>query len=153
MGELEKSIRRLEDRAAIEDVLLQYYSAVDTLSDMDSLIDCFTPDAVFDLEGLGLAVYRGHDEIRAFFAGVFADTLYNCHHISNFRVRRLEGDEASARGYVIGKAEGKAGAQVFVHCCYDIEYVRTAAGWKIRAFDEDSLTPLDGSVNDLHGRD
>ncbi len=152
MSELEKRIKTLEDRAALERVLLQYYYAVDTLSDVDSLIDCFTPDAIFDIEDLGLKKYHGHDEIRSFFEGVFAETPYHCHHVSNFDITRLEDNEASARGYVIGKAEGSNGVKVFVHCCYYIDYVRTDAGWKIRLFDEDSLVPIGDEVRDLHGQ-
>ena len=152
MNDLERRLKVVEDRAALQDVLLKYYAAVDTLSDMDSLLECFTPDAVFDVEDLGLAVYRGHDEIRAFFTGVFADTAYHCHHVTNFNILRLDENEATARGYVIGKAEGKAGFKVFVHCCYDIDYVRTPTGWKMRSFDEDSLVPLGDEVSELHGR-
>ncbi|WP_246605059.1 nuclear transport factor 2 family protein [Aquisediminimonas sediminicola] len=151
MNALEKRVRMLEDRAALEGVLLQYYYAVDTLSDVDSLVDCFTPDAIFDIEDLGLKVYHGHSEIRTFFEGVFATTPYHCHHVSNFDVTRLEENEASARGYVIGKAEGDNGVKVLVHCCYNIEYVRTDAGWKMRLFDEDSLVPIGDEVRDLHG--
>ncbi len=152
MQDIEKRLRIVEDRAAIEGVLLKYYAAVDTLSDMDSLLDCFTPDAVFDVKDLGLDVYRGHDAIRQFFAGVFSDTACHCHHVSNFNILRLEENEATARGYVIGKAEGKSGFKVFVHCCYDMELVRTGAGWKIKLFDEDSLMPLGTEVSELHAQ-
>lgn len=151
MSELEKRLKDIEDRAALESVLLRYYYAVDTLSDVDTLVDCFTPDAIFDVSDLGLEVYRGHDAIRNFFDGVFADTPHHCHHVSNFDITRLEENEASARGYVIGKAEGSNGIKVFVHCCYNIEYVRTDAGWKMRVFDEDSLMPLGDEVRELHG--
>ncbi|HZU63788.1 MAG TPA: nuclear transport factor 2 family protein [Novosphingobium sp.] len=152
MHSLEQRIRELEDRAELERVLLQYYTAVDTLADMDGLLACFTPDALFDVADLGLEVYRGHGAIRAFFQGVFADTRYHCHHVTNFHINHLAGDEAKARGYVIGKAEGRGGASVFVHCCYDITYVRTAQGWKISVFDEDSLVPMGDEVSVLHGR-
>lgn len=151
MSELEKRLKIMEDRAALESVLLKYYYAVDTLSDVDALVDCFTADAIFDVEDLGLEVYRGHDAIRKFFEGVFAETPHHCHHVSNFDVTRLEENEASARGYVIGKAEGRNGIKVFVHCCYNIEYVRTDAGWKMRVFDEDSLMPMGDEVRELHG--
>jgi len=151
MSDIEKRLREIEDRAALEGVLMQYYYAVDSRSDMHSLIDCFTPDAVFDVEDLGLQKYVGHDAIRVFFAGVFADTKHHCHHVSNFNITRLEANEATGRGYVIGKAEGSNGVKVFVHCCYTIEYVRTPAGWKMRLFDEDFLVPMGSEVTDLHG--
>lgn len=151
MNDVEKRLRLMEDRAALEAVLLKYYYAVDSLSDIDGLVDCFTPDAVFDIEDLGLSKYQGHDAIRAFFLGVFADTPHHCHHVSNFDITRLDENEATARGYVIGKAEGSNGVKVFVHCCYHIEYVRTSAGWKMRLFDEDFLMPVGTEVTDLHG--
>ena len=151
MNDIDRRLETLEDRAALEAVLLRYYHAVDTLSDLDTLVDCFTPDAVFDVEDLGLAVYRGHDAIRAFFKEVFEHTPHHCHHVSNFDVTRLEGDTASARGYVIGRANGANGVKVFVHCCYAIEYLRTPQGWKMSVFDEDTLMPLGDEVRELHG--
>ena len=39
--------------------LYDYCTAVDTLSDLDGLMACFTEDAVFDLSGLGLTAYEG----------------------------------------------------------------------------------------------
>lgn len=150
MTDLEKRLKLIEDHAALEDVLLRYYAAVDTMSDLDGLVDCFTPDAIFDVKDLGLDVYRGHDAIRNFFTGAFADTAHHCHHVTNFTIRHVGDDTASARGYVFAKAEGRTGSTLFVHCCYDIEYVRTAAGWKISLFDEDALMPLGDTVSALH---
>lgn len=153
MSDLEKRIKTIEDRIALETVLQNYYAAVDTMSDIDGIVACFTEDAVFDVSDLGLEAYRGHDAIRAFFKGVFTDTAHHAHHVSNFRIKSLGENEATARGYVIGAAEGRTGMKIFVHCCYDIEYVRTASGWKIRLFDEDAVMPISGEVAELHSRD
>ena len=131
MSDLEKRVRAMEDRIALEDVLLAYYAAVDTLHDLDGLVECFTPDAVFDVTDLGLSKLEGRGAIRDFFRGVFEDTAHHAHHVSNFRISRLTENEATAHGYVIGTAEGRSGIKVFVHCCYDIEYVRTDAGWHL----------------------
>ncbi len=150
MTDIEMRLRTLEDREALKAVLLQYYYAVDSMTDYDRLVDCFTEDATFDVEDLGLAVYRGHDAIRAFFEGVFSSTLHHCHHISNFDITRLEENEASARGYVFAKAQGRDGSNIVVHCSYAIEYVRTSAGWKIAVFDEDFLIPMADEVRKLH---
>lgn len=150
MSDLEARLKNMEDRIALETVLQNYYAAVDTLSDIDGILDCFTEDAEFDVKDLGLDVYHGHDAIRAFFQGAFTDTKHHCHHVTNFRVKSLGENEATARGYVAAKAEGQSGFKLFVHCCYDIEYVRTPAGWKIRKFDEDALMPLGDEVAELH---
>ena len=150
MTDLEKRIQDIEDRAALERVLQRYYAAVDSMRDIEGLLDCFTPDAVFDVVDLGLPLLRGHEAIGAFFRGVFDETLHHVHHVSNFRISRLEGDAATGHGYVFAKAEGRNGVKVVVHCKYDIDYVRTRAGWKIKLFDEDSVLPLGGEVSDLH---
>jgi len=150
MSDIEARLRAIEDRAAIEDVLLAYYAAVDSMCDLDGLVDCFTSDAVLDVGDLGLSRLVGHDAIRAFFAGVFRDTAHHAHHISNVRISRLECDEATAHGYVFAKAKGVGGLELFVHCKYDIELVRTAAGWKMCLFDEDAQIPIGDEVSALH---
>lgn len=150
MTDLEKRIQDIEDRAALERVLQRYYAAVDSMRDIEGLLGCFTPDAVFDVVDLGLPLLKGHEAIRAFFRGVFDETLYHVHHVTNFRVSRLAGDEATGHGYVFAKAEGRNGVKVVVHCKYDIEYVRTPDGWKIRLFDEDAAIPFGGEVGELH---
>ena len=150
MTDLEKRIQDIEDRAALERVLQRYYAAVDSMRDIEGLLDCFTSDAVFDVVDLGLPLLRGHEAIRTFFRGVFDETLHHVHHVTNFRVSRLAGDEATGHGYVFAKAEGRNGVKVVVHCKYDIEYVRTPDGWKIRLFDEDAAIPFGGEVGELH---
>ncbi len=153
MGELETRLMLLEDRVAIEDALLAYYTAVDSLGDLDGLVDCFTLDAICDLRDLGLQKLEGHDAIRDFFRGVFEDMTHHAHHVTNFRIARIDGDEAEGRGYVIGRAIGRSGLKVFVHCHYDVRFARTKAGWKISFFDEGSLMPLGDEVSDLHARE
>lgn len=39
----------IEDRLAIQDLMIAYAHAVDTVSDIDAVLDVFTEDAVFDL--------------------------------------------------------------------------------------------------------
>lgn len=151
MSDIEKRLKKIEDRFALEEVLQNYYAAVDSMHDVDGIIDCFVEDGVFDLSGLGLSRLEGHAAIRAFFEGVFKDTANHSHHVSNFRVKSLGENDATARGYVIGKAEGKAGEQVLVYCYYNIEYRRTAQGWKMTLFDEGALIPFGSQIDELHG--
>jgi hypothetical protein len=53
---IENRVQRIEDRAALQDVLTAYCNAVDSLSDMDGLLNCFTEDAVLDLSGVSIHV-------------------------------------------------------------------------------------------------
>ena len=143
-------LQRLADRAELEDVLLRYYYAVDSMKDIDGLVDCFTEDAEFDVADLGLTVYRGRQAIRDFFTGVFATTAWHCHHVTNFHIVDQGEDAARARGYVFAKARGGDGLEIEVNCCYDMDYRKTDAGWKISRFDEDSLIPLGSEIAELH---
>jgi ketosteroid isomerase-like protein len=148
--DLETRLYKLETKEALEDVLQAYYAAVDA-KEVGGILACFTEDAVFDVSDLDLPRCHGHAEIRQFFNGIFESTAWHSHHISNFRLKKVDADSASARGYVFAKAIGTGGSDLFVHCSYDIDYVRTADGWKIRRFDEDPLIPFGDQIANLHG--
>lgn len=152
MNDLELRLKRLEERDALEDVLLSYYAAVDG-KDIDGILACFIEDGEFDVTGLDLPMSNGHAEIAQFFADVFANTAHHSHHVSNFRVKAVEGDRATGRGYVIGKAIGSSGSELLVFCSYDIDYVRTTGGWKMRRFEERALIPFGAQIAALHGSD
>ena len=143
----------IEDRIALQDALTAYCTAVDSLSDLDALLDCFTEDAVFDLTGIGLPRFDGHAGIRGFFTQVFGDMSHHAHFATNFAVDRLDGNEASCRAYVMGMGATHDGRSVLVYVRYFLDYVRSDRGWKIKSFSESSLMPLPESLTGIHGRD
>lgn len=149
-GDLAARLRRIEDRQAIEDVLLAYYAAVDTLADLDGLTACFTPDALFDVTALGLPSVQGRAAIARFFAGAFAETAHHAHHVANFRIFRLDDEAAQAHCSVFAHAIGRTGVELTVHCTVDLDLVRTADGWRIDRFVEASGLPLPGAMAQLH---
>ncbi|WP_245647549.1 nuclear transport factor 2 family protein [Novosphingobium lentum] len=140
----------VEDRIAIEDVMVAYCTAVDSLHDLDGLCDVFTPDATFDLSGIGLPRKLGHAGIREFFTAVFADMSHHAHYLTNFALTAYEGDRASARAYIIGMGRSKAGNEVTVNGRYYFDVVRTAAGWKASRYTMDFMMPLPGSLAVIH---
>lgn len=152
MSDLEVRIQRIEDREALHDVLLAYYTAVDSLSDLDGLVECFTEEALFDVSPLGIGQFVGRPAIRGFFAQVFADMSHHAHHVTNIRIWSQDDKAATGRAYVVGRGRSHAGMQVFVSCYIDLEYARTGSGWKISSFVEGSLMPLEGEVAELHGQ-
>lgn len=152
MSNLEARIQRIEDREALHDVLLAYYTAVDSLTDLDGLVDCFTEEALFDLTPLGLERYVGREAIRGFFAQVFTEMSHHAHHVTNIRIWSQDDNAATGRAYVVGRGRSHAGMQAFVSCYIDLAYVRTDGGWKISSFIEGSLMPLEGEVAELHGQ-
>lgn len=142
----------IEDRIVLQDLLTAYCSAVDELSDVDALLHVFTEDAVVDLSAIHLPRLEGHAAIRAFFAAVFTTMTHHAHLWSNFRLDRLEGDEASVSAYVTGMGHSRDGNSVLVYVHYFLECVRTRGAWKIRGFFEKPLMPLPASLTEIHGR-
>jgi hypothetical protein len=152
MIDLEGRIRAIEDRRAMEDCLLAYYAACDSLSDIDGLVDSFTEDARFDLSGLGLPVIHGRGDIRNFFIRVFGDMSHHAHLITNFRLSRQEEHEATGHAYVMGMGRAKTGMDVLVYAYLELGFVRTGAGWKMARFVEGAQMPLPGEVGAIHGQ-
>jgi len=141
----------IEDRLAIEDLVISYATAVDSMNDLDGLCAVFTEDADFDLSGIGLPKGKGHDAIRGFFENVFASMSHHAHHISNFAITAYDGDRASARAYVIGLGRSKEGATITVHGRYYFDVTRTSAGWKAHHYHMDYLMPLPDTLAETHG--
>lgn len=153
MATLEERVQRMEDRQALQDLLTAYCTAVDSLTDMDGLLDCFTDDAVFDLSGIDLPRFEGREQIRGFFIPVFKDMSHHGHLNTNLAIDNLAGNEATCRAYIIGMGATHDGRSVLVYVRYLLKCVRTEAGWKIKHFSEAALMPLPNSLTDIHGRD
>lgn len=131
----------IEDRLAIQDLLVAYAHAVDSLHDLDGICDVFVADAVFDLSGIGFPSLNGHGEIRSFFADTFAAMQAQAHYLTNFAITAYDGDTASIRAYVIGMGQYKAGGGITVNGRYYFDVVRTGAGWKAQRYTMDFLIP------------
>ncbi|MBE0598871.1 MAG: nuclear transport factor 2 family protein [Desulfuromonadales bacterium] len=152
MTTVEDRLRVIEERQALQDVLTAYCTAVDSLSDIDGLLDCFTEDAVFDLSGIHLPRFEGQAQIRKFFHQVFADMSHHAHYNTNFAVDELSADQASCRAYVTGMGAAKDGRSVLVYVQYHLRFARTPSGWKIKSFSESPLMPLPPEVTGIHAR-
>jgi len=140
----------IEDRLAIEDLMISYATAVDSLHDIDGICVLFTEDADFDLSGIGLPRSKGHGAIREFFTGVFASMSHHAHHLTNFAITSYDGDRASARAYIIGLGRSKEGAEITVHGRYYFDVVRTSDGWKASTYRMDYLMPLPDALAATH---
>ena len=134
----------LEDRLAIQDLLVAYAHGLDSLENVDALLDLFVEDAVFDLSGVGFSRLQGHASIRRFFEDTFAAIAAQAHYLSNFAITAYAGDRASIRAYVTGMARYKAGGGITVHGRYYFYVVRTAMGWKAVQYRMDFLIPPEG---------
>lgn len=153
MSIVEGRLEAIEARLALQDVVTAYCTAVDSLSDIEGLLNCFTEDAVLDLAGIELPCLRGHGQIREFFRQAFAAMTHHAHYVSNFHVDLLTGNEASCRNYVMGMGISHGGRSITVYARYQLDCVRTLQGWKIRSFLETKLMPLPPEMTGIHAHD
>ncbi|RZF63198.1 nuclear transport factor 2 family protein [Sphingomonas populi] len=133
----------VEDRLALQDLVVAHAQGVDSLHDLDGICAVFTPDAVFDLSGIGFPSVSGHAGIRSFYAAAFEAMAAQAHYVSNFAVTAYGGDTASIRSYVTGMGRYKAGGGITIHGRYYYDAVRTGSGWKATRFTMDFLIPPD----------
>lgn len=134
----------IEDRIAIEDLIIAFAHAVDSMHDLEGIAACFTEDADFDLSAIGMAKVIGQDAIKGFYAGCYATNSHFAHYISNFALTAFDGDTASARVYVTGLSKANDGGGMTVNGRYYFDLVRTTAGWKANRYTLDFLLPLGG---------
>jgi ketosteroid isomerase-like protein len=152
MPSLEDRIQFIEDRFALQDVVNDYCASIDSLTDVAGVANCFTEDAVFDLTGLGLAVFNGRDAIYNFFEDALDAVTHHAHYATNFTVDNIDSEKATGHNYIIGLGLGKNGSNIVVNARYDLEFERTPDGWKISHFSEPVLMPLPDEVGQVHGQ-
>lgn len=126
MGALDDAaLRRLLDRAAIQDVLLRYARGVDR-RDIDLVASCFTPDAAYDG-----ALARGTiaDALAALRVAVtrYTSTL----HVLANQLIEIDGDTARSETYALAHHCLPDGALRIVALRYLDELVRHDDGWRI----------------------
>jgi ketosteroid isomerase-like protein len=129
MSELEARIRRLEDRAEIQDLVVRYFLAADD-DDLDALGATFAADGEFII-GAGFSGGSDRESIVKFIRDDRANMGVTVH-TQNFTLITFDGND-HARGVVGAHLElARGGTTVYgaVRCLDG--YVRTGEGWKIR---------------------
>ena len=131
LTQLAQRLQVLEDKEALRGTLIRGWRALD-FKDWDQWIACWTEDAEFDFGPWG--VLKGRQAIRE--KVVAAETPYWAmeHQLLNTHFE-VSGDTATGVGFMwfVGIADGKKPAEtISMGGPYDWEFVREAAGWKIR---------------------
>ena len=128
-------LQRLEDRAAIQDLLARYAHLLDThLVDRsldDQWVDCFTDDAVWDIcGGPRAARYRGREELMRFITSHDNDPPVYQHVVSTPAIH-LQEDQAWVRSYLVRLEYGNAGPILDAFGSYQDVVVRCRDGaWR-----------------------
>lgn len=127
MTSLEDRIRRLEDRAEIQDLVAIYFRATDD-DDLTTLGQCFTEDARF--VAAGFAGGENRDGVIAFLAAARATMRQTVHTPNYVHIIFNDGDHAS--GTVMAHLEiGLAETTVYAAVRYIDSYRREQGAWRI----------------------
>jgi 3-phenylpropionate/cinnamic acid dioxygenase small subunit len=128
MPDLERRIRRLEDRAELQDLLVKYFLAADD-DDYPALAETFARDATFTAGGFDGGSSR--TEIVEF---IRADrrTMGPTIHTLNYSLFSFQDDDHS-KGVVGAHLElSRGGSTLFGAVRYADAYVREEGRWRIR---------------------
>ncbi|WP_320076702.1 nuclear transport factor 2 family protein [Novosphingobium ovatum] len=140
----------IEDRLAIQDLIVAYGDAVDRMESPETVAELFVEDGVFDLSDIGVPAFSGRAAIRDFFVATFAHNTHHFHALSNFALTRQDGDSAQMTCYVIGMGISHDGSKVTVHGRYVFDVTRTGQGWKATRYALQALMPIMGSTDHLN---
>jgi len=137
------SQQEISDRFEIQDLLVRYSHAVDTM-DWDLYEQVFTPDAFIDYTCFG-GPKGGVKEIRAFLEMAMPNFKSFQHMIGNTMLDFVDADTVKARSILHNPMVMDIGNdKTHVFFCglwYVDEIVRTADGWKIKSrIEEPSFT-------------
>lgn len=123
------SLKALQDRLDIEDVLYRYSSSVDSF-DTDGVRSCLADD-IWAQYGNGEPVTSG-DALANWIAEATATAIWQ-HHLLNVYHVTVEGDQAKAVSYLTSYQvfEEDPKAAIILVARYHDELRRTPSGWKV----------------------
>lgn len=127
--ELERRIVELQDIESIRQLKAEYCDICDDAHDPDRIVGIFTPDCVWESEGI--AVARGHAELRRLFEDFARRVSFSQHNVFNPRIS-VDGDRAHGSWYLLGPFAFREGPrQMWIAIRYEEDYVRVDGCWKI----------------------
>lgn len=118
-------LSNLADRVAIRDLTARYNDAIDD-GRLDDYLACFTPDGVFEVDGLGRG--QGPDQIRPMVEPITPVAI----HLTLDAVVEVDGDTATQRcRFLLGRrSPDRADYTIVTSGRYRDRLVRTPAGWR-----------------------
>ncbi len=119
----------IEDRLAIGDLFVRYANALDA-GDVDTVVDCFTADAV--LESPVIGQIAGRAAIRAFaerFAAQRAGGRQFRHMVTNIAAA-IDGDRAHATAYLLVFITENGKSRRLPPGRYECEAIKEGGAWR-----------------------
>jgi hypothetical protein len=125
-ADLERRIRRLEDRAALEDLVIRYFVAADD-DDEPTLAATFAPDAEFYAGGHLCGADRA--AIVAFIAADRKNMGVTVH-TQNYTLLTFHDDDRASGVVGVHLELDRGGSTLYGAARYHDDYVRTGDGWR-----------------------
>ncbi len=126
------SIQEISDRMEINDLLIDYATAIDTMN-FDALDHIFTEDAFIDYTAFG-GIKGTLEEAKAFLKETLPLFAATQHMIANSSIK-LNGDKATGKTMchnpMLVKNENGTENLTFIGLWYVDTFVRTQNGWRI----------------------
>ena len=126
------SLVYLEERLAINDLFVRYTTALDR-GDVETIVDCFTPDGLLDSPAVGS--HAGHAAIRGFaerFARFNQKGSQLRHVISNLAAE-IDGERARATCYLLNILTRDGHSRLLAPGRYQCDLVKSADGqWRFQ---------------------
>lgn len=119
----------IEDWIAINDLFIRYATALDH-GEVDTIVACFTQDAIVDSPVMGS--FTGHAAIRDFAernAKLFKAGVQMRHVISNVQMD-VEGDRAHASAYLLNYLTKDGKCELLSPGEYECRLVKAGGAWR-----------------------
>lgn len=134
LAALTARVQQLEDVNAIQRLQAAYAAACDNLYDPEQLCALFTDDGVYD-GGEKLGRYEGREQLWQFFDGAKDVFRWALHFMIAPSITITGENTANASWYLLEPAtlaEGDATTDYWIASVYDIDYEKTADGWRVK---------------------
>ena len=128
--EIERQLTLLQDVEAIKTLKAEYCDICDDAHNPDRIVAIFAEDGIW--EGKGIAIARGHSEIRKLFQSFAQRISFSQHNVFNPRIR-VSGNEAQGSWNFLGPFTFRKGnRQLWLAARYEDDYVKIDGRWKFR---------------------
>ena len=134
---LEERVGRLEDVTAIATLKYRYAAFCDAGYDLDGLCSVFVPDGRWAANGYG--DFKGHAEIRAYFAKLSTTVVEVLHYVTSPRIELAEdGQSATGRFYLLCLCKSRRrhvpaiADPVVIAGTYEDQFVKIDGRWLFR---------------------
>lgn len=121
----------IEDRLALQDMLVGYCRAIDRRPSADDAAAYYVEDGVLDNSAVGAPVAEGRAAVRAMIDGMFTSMASLEHYLSNFLVETSDTETAQLSAYVVAHGQPNGGDAFSMRGAYAVDASKVDGAWRI----------------------